>query len=166
MRKTFDRETWRPQLAAWCTRALVSRPAKTLLEAGTQSTVIGLHLEDGRDVVVKVRPAEQRLNGCQRVQRHVHMHGFPCPEPLAGPTALGRYVATAERYAPGGEQLPESPDHTERFAKALARLTRSMPPVTDIPALDPPHAWAWWNHGSRRLWPPPSEGDVDLNAHT
>jgi len=128
--------------------------------------VIGLHLEDGRDVVVKIRPPELRLTACHRVQRHIRQHGFPCPEPLVGPTALGRYTATAEGYEAGGEQLPEAPDRTERFAKALARLTRTMPAVTDIPTLDPPPAWGWWNHSSRRLWPPPSEGAVDLNAHT
>jgi hypothetical protein len=164
-RAPFDRESWRPHLTPWCVRMLGSRPVRTIFEAGFQSAVIGLHLEDGRDVVVKIRTAEARLAGCYRVQKHLHEHGFPAPEPLVSPTPLGTYLATAERYEPGGEELPEAPDRTERFAKALARSIRSMPRVTDIPSLEPPPPWAWWNHGSRRLWPPVAEGQVDFNAH-
>src|SRR5437870_2313642 len=140
MRKQrFDHETWRPHLAAWCTRTLGSRPAETLFEAGWQSAVIGVRLEDGRDIVVKIRPSEPRIAACHRVHRYVHAHGFPCPEPLVQPTAIGRYTATAERYDAGGEELPPSPD--------------------------PPPAWAWWNHPARGLWPPAAEGHIDLNAH-
>src|SRR5207237_10374012 len=70
-----------------------------------------------------------------------------------------------ERYDAGGEELPASPERTERFAKALSQLMRTMPVITDLPPLDPPPAWAWWNHPARGLWPPPAEGQVDLNAH-
>lgn len=167
MRKErFDRETWRPHLAGWCARTLGARPAQTLFEAGWQSAVVGLHLEDGRDVVVKIRLSEARLAACDRVHRHVYSHGFRCPEPLVPPTPIARYLATAERYVPGGEELPPSPDRTERLAKVLARLMRTMPHVTDVPSLEPPPAWAWWNHPARGLWPPAAEGHIDLNAHT
>jgi hypothetical protein len=43
---------------------------------------------------------------------------------------------------------------------------RAMPPITDIPSLDPPPAWAWWNHPSRGLWPPVTDGHLDMNAQT
>jgi hypothetical protein len=165
MRKEpFDRASWRPHLTAWCARVLGARPVRTLFEAGWQSAVIGLHLENGRDVVVKLRMAEARLDGCYRVHRHVHAHGFPCPEPLVAPTPFDNYFATVERYAEG-EELPPSPERTEQFAAALARLTRTMPPVLAVPSLDPPPPWAWWSHGSRSLWPPAAEGHVDLNDH-
>jgi hypothetical protein len=166
MRKErFDRESWRPHLTAWCQRVLHARPERTIFEAGWQSAVIGLHLEDGRDVVVKIRLPEARLDACYRVHRHVYTHGFPCPEPLVPPTPFDRYLATVERYAANGEGLPASPDRTEKFAAVLARLTRTMPHVVDVPSLEPPPAWAWWNHGSRGLWPPAAEGHVDLNDH-
>ena len=167
MRKQrFDMETWRPHLAPWCVRALGAAPAETLFEAGWQSAVIGLRLDDGREVVVKIRLPAERLTACDRVQRHLHSHGFPCPEPLVAPRALGRYVATAERYEPGGEDLPPAPDRTERFAGILARLVKAAPKVVDVPSLDPPPTWAWWSHPSRGLWPPVREGHIDLNAHT
>jgi hypothetical protein len=166
MRKeTFDRKTWRPHLAAWCERVLHARPERTLFEAGWQSAVIGLHLSDGRDVVVKIRTSEGRLDGCYRVHRYLHEHGFPCPQPLVPPTPFDNYTATVERYAADGAELPPSPDRTERFAATLARLMKSMPSPVQVPSLDPPPAWAWWNHGSRGLWPPAGEGHVDLNDH-
>ncbi len=43
-------------LAVWCERWLGSPPAAELFEAGYLSTVKGLRLADGREVVVKVRP--------------------------------------------------------------------------------------------------------------
>jgi hypothetical protein len=164
-KQPFDRETWRPHLAAWCARVLRARPERTLFEAGWQSAVVGLHLDDGRDVVVKIRLAEARLDGCFRVHRYVHKQGFPCPEPLVAPTPLDSYFATVERYAADGDDLPAAPDRTERFAAALARLMTIMPGIVQVPSLDPPPAWAWWNHGSRGTWPPAAEGHVDLNDH-
>jgi len=167
MRKQrFDREAWRPHLAAWCTRTLGARPARTLFEAGWQSAVVGLHLEDGREVVVKIRLPEERLAACHLVHRHAHAHGFPCPEPLVAPTPIARYLATAERYDPAGGELPPSSDRTERIAALLARLVRTMPPLSAVPSLQPPPAWAWWNHLARGNWPPAAEGHIDLNAHT
>jgi hypothetical protein len=43
-------------LAAWCERWLGAPPAAELFESGFLSTVKGLRLADGREVVVKVRP--------------------------------------------------------------------------------------------------------------
>src|SRR5690348_13503479 len=51
--------------------------------------VVGLRLEDGRDVVVKAHQAWQRTleqeAACVRVQAALHASGFPAPRPLAGP---------------------------------------------------------------------------------
>jgi hypothetical protein len=166
MRKeTFDRKSWRPHLNAWCERVLHARPERTIFEAGWQSAVIGLHLSDGRDVVVKIRTPEARLDGCFRVHRYLHEHGFPCPKPLVPPTPFDNYTATVELYDANGAELAPSSDRTERFAAALARLMKSMPAPVQMSSLDPPPSWAWWNHGSRGLWPPAGEGHVDLNDH-
>jgi Ser/Thr protein kinase RdoA (MazF antagonist) len=161
----FDRETWRVELPPWCERALGARPARTLFEAGWQSAVVGVRLEDGREVVVKIRLAEDRLVACDLVHRHLYARGFPCPEPLVGPTPLGRYLATAERYDPAGEELSASDARASLTAGLLARLVRSTPRVADVPSLEPPPAWAWWSHPGPGLWPPHAEGHVDLNAH-
>jgi hypothetical protein len=59
--------------------------AQTLFVRGNLSAAYGLRLKDGREVVVKLRPAAVRLAGCTAVQRHLWRAGFPCPEPIAGP---------------------------------------------------------------------------------
>lgn len=79
-------------LAVWCTRWLGSRPAVELFEAGYLSTVKGLRLTDGREVVVKVRPSESRLAGCAAVHRALWTAGFPCPEPLVDLQPLNGYA--------------------------------------------------------------------------
>jgi hypothetical protein len=65
-------------LAVWCRRWLGAPPAAELFEAGYLSTVKGLRLADGREVVVKVRPREPRLAGCAVVHRTLWTAGFPC----------------------------------------------------------------------------------------
>ena len=53
-------------LASWCRRWLGAPPAAQLFEAGYLSTVKGLRLADGREVVIKVRPrmsAAGRMRG-------------------------------------------------------------------------------------------------------
>src|SRR4029450_10495188 len=88
-------------------------PADEIFRAGYLSAVIGLRLADGREVVVKVRPDSPRVKACVEIQRRVFQAGSPCPQPLAGPAALGNDVATAEAYVPGGAMLP-SADHVAR----------------------------------------------------
>ena len=83
-------------LVAWCRRWLGAPPAAQLFEAGYLSTVKGLRLADGREVVVKVRPRRSRLGGCAVVHRALWMAGFPCPEPLVDLQPLDGYAATAE----------------------------------------------------------------------
>jgi len=96
------------ELAVWCGRWLGAPPTAQLFEAGYLSTVKGLRLADGREVVVKVRPRMSRLAGCAAVHRALWTAGFPCPEPLAGPRPLDGYAATAETLVPdAGEPPPD-----------------------------------------------------------
>ncbi|WIX91414.1 phosphotransferase [Amycolatopsis sp. DG1A-15b] len=142
---------------------LGSPPAQELFRAGFLSAVIGLRLADGREVVVKVRPASPRLAACVEVQRRVFQAGYPCPRPLTGAVPLGGDVATAEAYVPGGAVLP-SPQHAAvANAEAFAWLIRSAPRPDEVPTLDPPPSWAAWNHGGDGLWPRPEDPDVDLD---
>jgi hypothetical protein len=85
--------TTRQDLPVWCTRWLGAPPAAVLFEAGNLSTVRGLRLMDGREVVVKVRPQGSRLAGCAVVHRALWTAGFPCPEPLADLQPLNGWVA-------------------------------------------------------------------------
>ncbi|MFJ2760686.1 phosphotransferase [Streptomyces prasinus] len=157
------------ELSTWCGEWLGSPPVRTLFERAHLSTVVGLRLADGREVVVKARPFAHRLAGCLEVQRRMHRAGFPCPEPLAGPVLvdvqgpLKGLAVTAEARVPGGTVLPPRPDAPELFAAALARLTAAAPSVADVPSLAPAPPWNGWDHGDPRLWPWPDDLDVDLN---
>src|SRR5215472_9631704 len=95
-------------LAVWCGRWLGAPPAAQLFEAGYLSTVLGLRLADGREVVVKVRSGASRLAGCAAVHRALWAAGFPCPEPLVDLRPLGGFAATAEALVPdAGEPAPD-----------------------------------------------------------
>jgi Phosphotransferase enzyme family len=151
------------RLDRWCVEHLGSPPADELFRSGYLSTVIGLRLADGREVVVKVRPNSPRIAGCVEVQRHLFQAGYPCPRPLTGVAPFGGGVATAEAYVPGGAMLP-SPDHAAlAFAEAFARLIRLAPRPAEVSTLDPAPSWAAWNHAGDGLWPCPEDPDVDLD---
>jgi Phosphotransferase enzyme family len=155
------------ELAEWCAQHLGSGPAETLFSAGNLARVFGLRLRDGRTVVVKVRPAESRLEGCTAVQRHAWRAGFPCPEPLVGPLALAAtgYAVNAESLIAGGAPYPPTagPARVRAFASLLARLIELAPAPGDVPDLAPAPAWINWDHPSAQVWPAPDDRDVDLN---
>jgi hypothetical protein len=153
------------ELAAWCVQWLGATPTQRLFEITHLSIVVGLQLTDGREVVVKARPPADRIQGCVSVQRHLWVAGFPCPEPLVGPTPLGALTATAEAFVPGGMTLEPGPDSPQLCAEALAALIRLAPSVTSVPTLAPPPAWVWWDHDQPGTWPLPDDRDTDLNAH-
>lgn len=152
-----------PAYIAWCRRWLGAEPAHVLFRVRHISTVTGLRLVDGREVVLKVRPAAPRLHACFEVQQQLCAAGFPCPRPLAGPASLGRMLATAERFVPGGTRLPRGRDSARLFAAALARLVTLAPPPAALPTLEPPPYWMWWDHDLDGTWP--ADPDVDLNDH-
>ena len=152
------------RLARWCMEHLGSRPAAELFRSGYLSAVIGLRLADGREVVVKVRPASPRIAACVEVQRRMFQAGYPCPEPLTGAAAFGGDVATAEAYVPGGAMRPSADHAALAFAEAFAWLIRLAPRPGEVPTLDPAPSWAAWNHAGHGLWPCPEEDpDVNLN---
>jgi hypothetical protein len=162
-----DHEVDETELTAWCERHLGSGPEKTVFTAGNLARVYGFRLRDGRSVVVKVRPAEARLAGCTEVQRHLWQAGFPCPQPLAGPSPLGTSgnAVNAESFIAGGAPYP--PDagaaRVSAFAGLLARLIALAPAPARVSDLAPAPAWINWDHHYSGVWPPPDDRDVDLN---
>jgi len=151
------------RLAHWCREHLGSSPVEELFRSGHLSAVIGLRLADGRDVVVKVRPAAPRVAACVEVQRRLFQAGYPCPEPLTGAAPLGGDIATAEVYVPGGAVLPSADRAAAAFAEAFARLLRLAPSPAETSVLEPAPSWAAWNHAGDGLWPHPEGTDVDLD---
>src|SRR5215475_10834182 len=152
------------RLAQWCTEHLGSPPADEIFRSAHLSAVIGLRLADGREVVVKVRPASPRIAACVEVQRRMFLAGYPCPQPLTSAESFGDDVATAEAFVPGGAALPRADHAVRAFADAFSWLIQLAPRPAEVPALDPPPSWAAWNHSEDGLWPR-SEDDphVDLN---
>ena len=150
-------------LRAWCEEHLGAPPVEELFTSAHLSRVTGVRLGDGTSVVVKVRTPAARLAGCFEVHRHLFLAGFPCPEPIVGPTPMAEYAATAERYVPGGSPLPSSGRSAPHFASALAELIRLAPRPDEVPTLDPPPPWTACGHPGEDLWPTPDDLDVDLN---
>jgi hypothetical protein len=159
-----DNEVTVDALDTWCVEWLGSGVAATLFTTDHLSHVVGVRLEDGREIVVKVRAAEQRLVGCTDAQRALWKAGFPCPEPLVGPVPLLGYAANAEVLVPGGDVLPIDGDAVERYADLLATFIR-LAPELPAHALAPNPPWVSWDHGQVGIWPVPDDRDDDLNAH-
>jgi Phosphotransferase enzyme family len=151
-------------LGAWCTRWLGAPPVAQLFEAGYLSTVHGLRLGDGREVVVKVRPHGSRLAGCAVVHRALWTAGFPCPEPLVDGRPLDGYAASAETLVPDIDEPPPRSELAAASAAALARLVELAPDPWSVPSLAPSPSYAGWDHTEPGLWPKPEDRDVDLNA--
>lgn len=114
-------------LIDWCRQWLGAEPDQTLFALRQLSSVFGLRLSDGREVVIKLRPPAERLRACAIVQRRLWASGFPCPELLAGPAPLGAQTATAEASIPGGEPLPRDAAAPRRYAEALQPLSDATP---------------------------------------
>lgn len=152
------------RLAAWCAQHLGAAPVRKIFRQRHLSEVIGLVLDDGRSVVVKIRPPSSRLRATTAVQQHLHANGFPCAAVLVEPTAFGSRTATAEAYVkpidPPPEHAPASPT-----ARLLVRLIDSAPRPESFATLDPAPPWAAWDHDGAGLWPWPDDLDVDLNDH-
>jgi hypothetical protein len=153
-------------LHGWCVRWLGAAPADVLFRRGHLSVVFGLRLADGRQVVVKIRPAAERIAGCVAAQRYLFEAGFPCPRPLAGPAPLGDGSATAEELVPGGGALAEEAGDAHGLPAALlVDLVRLAPHPSVLPSLDPAPPWVGWAHGGPGIWPRPDDLDLDMNDH-
>jgi hypothetical protein len=151
-------------LADWCDRWLGAPPIAELFAAGHLSAVRGLRLADGRLVVVKVRPWQERLAGCAAVHRALWQAGYPCPEPLVDLQPLDGYAASAEALSADADQPPDAGLAT-RSAAALARLVALAPSPASVPSLAPSPSWTGWDHPGPGLWPGLEEDDADLNAY-
>ena len=147
-------------LASWCVEHLGSGVGEVVFRAGYFSDVVGVVLDDGCRVVVKIRPAAPRLAECARVQASLAEASFPAPELLVAPAPYpdGR-AASAEALvdAPGGRATADA------WAALLANQVR-LSAAADAGALAPFPAWVRWDHDEHGLWPIPDDREVDLNS--
>jgi hypothetical protein len=136
-----------------------------LFEAGYLSQVVGLRLGNGVEIMVKVRPWQERLIGCAQVQHSMSVGGFPAPPLLVPPERLGQLGISAETLIHGGALLATEADSAARFAEALALLVRRAPDPATVSMLAPSPAWVGWDHAAEELWPAPDDRVGDLNKH-
>jgi Phosphotransferase enzyme family len=151
------------EISEWCASALGSAPKSQLFETGHLSRVLGYRLKDGRDIVVKVRDWQPRLDACHRVHQHMFKAGFPCPEPLAGPMRLGKFAINAETVVIGSQHRT-SGDVAAVFAQPLADFVSLAPSADQVGDLSPSPPWVAWDHLGPVLWPAPDDRPGDLNA--
>lgn len=149
-------------LAAWCEAALGSRIAETIFERGNLSRVLGVSLADGRKVVIKVRPWEDRLRGCLVVQRQIARAGYPCPAPVSSVGKVEGWAVHAEALIPGGEQRDPGLG-AAAYAALLGRLIAATPAPERLPPLLPSPPWTAWDHSSDKTWPDRDDRGIDLN---
>ena len=117
------------------------------------STVVGLRLADGREVVVKARPDEGRAASCVAAQAHLGERGLPCARPLTAVHRVGALAVHAEGLRPGGDVLAgDSPDVAAIYAEVFARLMAGLADLRVAPPLPNPR-WARWDHADPGLWP-------------
>jgi Ser/Thr protein kinase RdoA (MazF antagonist) len=124
------------------------------------SSVFGLRLADGRDVVVKARVDDGRAASCVAAQSWLAERGFPCARPLTPAVGAGSLVVHAEESRPGGELLRgDSPDVAVRYATVYARLMADLADLAVAPPLPNPR-WVRWDHADGGLWPAIAELDT------
>ncbi len=125
----------------FCRRHLESAVRGYHFQTSSVGSTHGLRLDDGRDVVLKVRPpvAENphlhmdvpALARLVEILRWLHARGYPCPEPLLGPQPLGRGLATVEalvdRGARGNGFEPACRKEIARAYAEQLELLRAQP---------------------------------------
>ena len=146
----------------WCRNHLGSGINEELFRYGHLSVVIGIRLNSGPQVVVKIRRASDRLGACASAHRVLFERGFPCPEPLIDLAPFGEGVASVEEMTVGGDLFPVSGRSPEPFAEALAHLVALAPKPEELGTLDPAPPWTLPPFGTD-LWPWPDDRDIDLN---
>lgn len=150
---------------AYCREHLGGFVAEVLFVRQSVAKVYGLRLGDGREVIVKahrVGVSAPFLEAVQSAQRRLVSRRFPCPRPLAGPTALeGRRLATAEASLTAGSSRDgHDPSVRALMASALADLVAHCRDLAHDPGWGQ-HPMAR-EHGGR--WPPPHDPRFDLAA--
>ena len=170
-----------PLLASWCVRHLGSPAVAQFFGVQRLSAVHGLRLSDGREVVLKVRGAQERQAACSVVHEAMWRAGIPCPQPLAGPVPLAEcdvevwaageegngfvdartLAVNAETWEGEGVAAVGALD-AAGYARLLARMVGAAPDVANLTTLDPPTPWLNWDHGDpTRVWPPPASDRWD-----
>jgi hypothetical protein len=135
----------------WCNVFLGAEPAEVLFDVTHLSEVIGLRLDDGRQVVVKRRPDESgRTRTCVTAQRLLAEGGFPCPLPLTEVIVGDGLAVHAEVLVESGEiETDDAPAAAARSAALLAGVVTRLKTFGLDPPLPNPD-WVRWDSPPER----------------
>lgn len=152
-------------IARFCRAELGSAPAAALFYEASVGCVLGVDLDDGRRVVLKVHQPDKsaaRLAACQAVQVALHARGFPCPEPLLGPRPLGRGLVVVERHLERGERGdPHAPAIRREIAARLVELAA----IARAEGLGTELGGSWFGSlPAQQLWPRAHNPRIDFTA--
>jgi len=117
----------------FCQAHLDSKLRGYLFYGSSVGSTHGVRLEDGRDVVIKVRPPAETnpylrfdrttLESICRVMRWLANRGYPCPKPILDPTPLAKGLATVEEFLDRGQRGNGfDPECRSVIASGLAHL--------------------------------------------
>jgi hypothetical protein len=115
-------------IVAFCRDQFRSSIATCRFYESSMGCVFGLVLEDGREIALKAKPPNlrlDRLQTAQRLQGVFAAHGIPAPLPLLPPTPLMYGFATAETLCVrGGYRDAHDPAVRCEMARLLAEIAR------------------------------------------
>jgi aminoglycoside phosphotransferase (APT) family kinase protein len=118
---------------AFCRTHLGSGLRGYLFYGASVGSTHGVQLDDGQELVIKVRPPPE-INPCLsldrrslesicRVMKWLADRGYPCPKPTLGPTPLAKGLATVEEFLHRGQRANGfDPEFRNLIASGLAEL--------------------------------------------
>lgn len=143
-----------------------ARPTRCFFHAVGVGIALGLELESGRSIMVKLHGAKRPLSFLQaviEVQRHLVSEGFPAPLPLGDPISLFGLTMTAEDFLGSGElRDAHDPKIRKLMASGLANLIESAKPF----ALSRSLYLSPTRRDSQSLWPTPHNALFDFDTRS
>jgi hypothetical protein len=150
-------------VARFCRAELGAAPAVGLFYEASIGCVLGLDLDDGRRVVLKVHQPDKsaaRLAACQAVQSGLHARGYPCPEPLLGPRPLGLGLAVVERHLERGTYADP---HVPAIRREIAARLFELAAIGRAAGLGMDLGGSWFGSlPEQQLWPRPHNPRLDF----
>ena len=124
-------------ISQFCRSYLDSKLRGYLFYGSSVGSTHGVQLEDGRQVVIKVRPPpdtnpylnsdRMSLESISQVMRWLSDRGYPCPKPILGPTSLAKGLATVDEFLDRGQQGNGfEPECRKLIASGLAELIKVL----------------------------------------
>ncbi len=127
-------------------------------------SVVGVRLNDGRQVVIKVHRwnvSIDRLTDVQRVQEHLADRSVPAPRPIGRPQPLGEGIATVEELRPAMAVDGAARSTLRSIALGLYEFVRAAADLVGLVDVGRP---LLLRPAGAALWPEPHSVRFDFGA--